>query len=194
MILVGIIFIIIAYLVGSLSSAILVCKAMSFPDPRTEGSGNAGATNVLRIGGKLPAILTLVGDLLKGFLPVLIAYFFGVWGFLLAVVVLAAVVGHIFPLFFKFQGGKGVATLFGAMLVLSFPIALISLIVWIAVIAISRYISLASLIAVVLGTLLILFFRTIYFLPVLIAAVLIIWRHVENIQRLKAGTENKFNW
>ncbi|HVV68334.1 MAG TPA: glycerol-3-phosphate 1-O-acyltransferase PlsY [Gammaproteobacteria bacterium] len=191
---VGIIFIIIAYLVGSLSSAILVCKAMSLPDPRTEGSGNAGATNVLRIAGKLPAILTLVGDLLKGFLPVLIAYLLGAWGFMLALVALAAVVGHIFPLFFKFQGGKGVATLFGGMLVLSFPIALISLIVWIVVVAISRYISLASLVAVVLGTLLVLFFHTVYFLPILIAAILIIWRHMENIQRLKAGTENKFNW
>jgi acyl phosphate:glycerol-3-phosphate acyltransferase len=194
MIITGIIFIIIAYLVGSISCAILVCKAMKLPDPRTEGSGNAGATNVLRIAGKLPAVLTLVGDALKGFLPVLIAAWLGVWGFMLALVALAAVVGHIFPLYFKFKGGKGVATAFGGLLVLSFLAAIISIIVWIIIAAATRYISLASLVAIVIGTLLILFIHTIYFLPVLIAALLIIWKHKENIERLKAGTENKFEW
>ncbi len=194
MIMVGIIFVIIAYLVGSLSCAVLVCKAMGLPDPRTEGSGNAGATNVQRIGGKLPAILTLVGDALKGFLPVLIAAWCGVWGFMLALVALAAIVGHIFPLFFKFQGGKGVATFFGGFLVLSFPVTIIAIVIFAIIVGITRYISLASIIAVTVATVLILFFHTNYFLPILIATLLIIWRHSENIQRLRGRTENKFVW
>ncbi len=193
MIIVGIIFIVIAYFVGSLSSAILVCKAMDLPDPRTAGSGNAGATNVLRIGGKLPAILTLVGDILKGFLPVLIARLLGVTDFLLAMVALAAVVGHIFPAFFNFKGGKGVATAFGALLALVFGVAIVAAIIWVVVVFLTRYISVASLIATVLSVILVLFVHTNYFLPVLVMALLIIWRHMDNIKRLRAGTENKFD-
>src|SRR5688500_6440347 len=102
--LLGIFFIVIGYALGSLSSAILVCKAMGLPDPRQDGSGNPGATNVLRIAGKTPAILVLVGDILKGLIPVLLAKMLGVEGFMLAAVALAAVVGHIFPFFFAFKG------------------------------------------------------------------------------------------
>lgn len=192
MIIVGILFVIIAYFVGSLSTAILVCKAMNLPDPRTTGSGNAGATNVLRVGGKLPAILTLVGDILKGFIPVLIAMWVGVAGFLLALVALAAVVGHIFPAYFNFKGGKGVATAFGGLLVLSLGVAIVAAIVWALVVFLSRYISLASIVATVLSAILIIFAHTNYFLPVFVMAILIIWRHSDNIKRLKAGTENKF--
>jgi len=187
----GILFIIIGYLVGSLSSAILVCKAMKLPDPRTEGSGNPGATNVLRIGGKLPAALVLVGDILKGFLPVLIAALVGVYGIMLGLVALAAVIGHMYPAYFKFQGGKGVATAFGGILALSPIVAIIAAIVWAVIVFVTRYVSLASLIAVVLAAVLILFVYTIYFLPVAIIAGLIIYRHMDNIARLKAGTESK---
>lgn len=189
----GIIFVIIGYFIGSLSSAILVCKAMGLPDPRSQGSGNAGATNVLRIGGKLPAALVLLGDLLKGLIVVLIAKAVGVQGFMLALVALATVVGHMFPAYFKFQGGKGIATAFGCLLVLSFWLALISLILWIVVVALTRYVSLASLVAAVFATVAILFVHTTYFLPMAIMTILIIWRHMENIERLKAGTENKLD-
>ncbi|MFT3742219.1 MAG: glycerol-3-phosphate 1-O-acyltransferase PlsY [Gammaproteobacteria bacterium] len=184
-------FIIIAYLIGSLSSAIIVSKLMHLPDPRTAGSGNAGATNVFRVSGRWPAVITLICDVLKGLLPVLLAYLAGLRGFNLALVALAATVGHIFPIYFKFKGGKGVATIFGGMMVLSFWVALIGVIIWGVVLVISRYVSLASLIAVAVGTILILFVHTSYFLPILAAALLIIWKHKDNIERLRAGTENK---
>lgn len=190
----GIICIIIAYLIGSISSAILICKAMGLPDPRENGSGNPGATNVLRTAGKTPAILVLVADVLKGFIPVLLASILGVSGFALGLVALAAVLGHMFPIFFKFQGGKGVATTFGAVLMLSFTIGLIALIAWIVLVVTTRYVSLASLVSAVLATVLILFVNPSYFLPLLVMTVLIVWRHLPNIERLKAGTENKFDF
>src|SRR5262245_5627917 len=142
-----IIFIIIGYLVGSINSALLVCKAMKLPDPRTAGSGNAGATNVYRTSGRLPAIIVFIGDALIGFVTVLIAGLLGVNGTWLALVALAAVVGHVFPLYFKFKGGKGVATAFGAVLALSPVVAIVSLIIWILVVFVTRYVSLGSLIA-----------------------------------------------
>ncbi len=191
---VAIIFIIIGYLVGSINSAILISKAMKLPDPRTHGSGNAGATNVLRTSGKLPAILVLVCDILKGFLPVLIAGFLNVGGIWLGLVALAAVVGHMFPVFFKFRGGKGVATAFGGVLALSPWVALVSMIVWLIVVFVSRYVSLASLIAVALATILVLFVHLHFFLPIAVMAVLIIWRHMDNIDRLRAGTESKIEF
>jgi glycerol-3-phosphate acyltransferase PlsY len=117
-----IIFGVISYLIGSLSSAILVCKFLKLPDPRTQGSMNPGTTNVLRIGGKTPALITLAGDMLKGFIPVLIAHLIGMNGFSLGIVAAAAFLGHLYPVFFKFQGGKGVATALGAFIALS-PIA-----------------------------------------------------------------------
>jgi glycerol-3-phosphate acyltransferase PlsY len=192
--LLGIIFIIIAYLVGSLSSAVIVSKAMGLPDPRSEGSGNPGATNMLRLHGKLPAALTLLGDILKGFIPVLLAFLVGVGGTLLSFVALAAVIGHMFPVFFQFKGGKGIATALGGILVLSFWIAFVCAAIWLIIVATTRYISLASLIAAVLAVILMLFAHTYYFLPLAIMALLIIWRHMENIDRLRAGTESKINW
>ncbi len=105
-----------AYLLGSVSSAIIVCKLMGLPDPREQGSGNPGATNVLRIGGKKAAAVTLFGDMLKGFLPVLLAWFLQVEMLVLGLVGAAAFAGHLYPIFFKFQGGKGVATLLGVLL------------------------------------------------------------------------------
>src|ERR1700749_2516763 len=109
---------IIGYLLGSLQTSLLLLKLFKFPDPRAYGSGNTGATNVLRTAGKNKALMTLIGDLLKGFIAVLIAKLLGVTGFFLALTALAAVIGHIFPLFFQFKGGKGVATAIGALLLL----------------------------------------------------------------------------
>ncbi len=190
---IGIIFIIIGYLLGSLNSAIIVCKLMGLPDPRTEGSGNPGATNVLRIAGKFPAAFVLVGDVLKGFIPVLLAKALHVPPFMLALVALAATLGHVFPVFYHFKGGKGVATGFGGVIVLSVWVAIIAAIAWILVVLITRYVSLASMVAAVIAALFMLFVHTSYFLPVAAISVLIIWRHWENINRLKAGTENKID-
>jgi glycerol-3-phosphate acyltransferase PlsY len=194
MFILDILFIAIAYLIGSLNSAILVCKVMKLADPRIEGSGNPGATNVLRIAGKKAATIVLVGDMLKGFLPVLCAHILGVSDFALACVALAAVIGHMYPVFFKFQGGKGVATAFGAILALSFWIGLLAAIVWGVVVFVTKYVSLASLIAMVFAAVLILFAHTAYFLPIVVMIVLVGWRHKENIDRLKLGTENKIEW
>lgn len=191
---VGLLFIAIAYVVGSLNCAILLCKAMKLPDPRVEGSGNPGATNVLRIANKQAAIFVLVGDVLKGIVPVLLAHRVGVSDFMLPLVALAAVMGHMFPVFFQFKGGKGVATSFGVMLVLAPGVTIFTLIVWAGIVFVTRYISLASVIAPVVASVLILFLHTSYFLPLAIIAGFIIWRHKENIDRLKAGTENKFEW
>jgi glycerol-3-phosphate acyltransferase PlsY len=189
----SIIYIIIAYLIGSIPSAVLVCKAMNLPDPRQGGSGNPGATNVLRTAGKLPAILVLVADMLKGFIPVFLAGMFGITGFMLAVILVVAVIGHMFPVFAKFQGGKGIATTFGGALFLSPSIAVITLIVWAILVAATRYVSLASLVSTVLVTILLLFVNVAYFLPMAVLTGLIAWRHIDNIERLKAGTENKID-
>ncbi len=186
---------IMAYLFGSLSSAVLVCKFFNLPDPRQEGSMNPGATNVLRIGGKVPALITLFGDLLKGFLPVFIAHLVGVEGFYVGVVALGAFLGHVFPLFFGFQGGKGVATSMGAFLALS-PIAGVMIgLCWLIVAFISRYSSLSALISAVFAPIAMLIFaKSGYFLPVLAISAVLIWRHAGNIQRLRAGTESKINF
>ena len=113
--------VLIAYLVGSISSAIIVCKMMGLPDPRSQGSRNPGATNVLRIGGKKAAAITLLGDMLKGYLPVLAAKLLGLDPLTIALVMFAAFIGHLYPLYFRFEGGKGVATLIGCLLALNWP-------------------------------------------------------------------------
>ncbi|MBL8252740.1 MAG: glycerol-3-phosphate 1-O-acyltransferase PlsY, partial [Candidatus Competibacter sp.] len=128
--LVILLFIVLGYLAGSVSTAIIVCRAMGLPDPRNEGSRNPGATNVLRLGGKKAAAITLAGDFLKGLLPVLFARLAGVEATGLALIALAAFLGHLYPIFFGFQGGKGVATAFGAILGLSYPVALAALATW----------------------------------------------------------------
>lgn len=186
---------IIAYLVGSLSSAIIVCKFLNLPDPRSAGSMNPGTTNVLRLGGKVPALITLAGDMLKGFLPVLIGHLIGISGFFLGLIALAAFLGHLFPIFFKFQGGKGVATALGTFLALS-PIAgLLISISWVLVAVISRYSSLSSIISAILAPILMLIFADKgYFIPTLVIALMLIYRHLANIQRLKTGTESKINF
>ncbi len=187
-----IICLVIGYLLGSLSTAIIVAKLTNQPDPRTQGSGNAGATNVLRSSGKQMAALVLAGDAGKGFVATCIAWLLGLHGFALGLVALAAVAGHIFPVFFKFKGGKGVATAMGCLIVLSLWTAVISIIVWIAITYITRYASLASILTLVIAWVLLLFSgHGSYLIPMLGVVILIIWKHWENIQRLRNGTESK---
>ncbi len=143
----GHILVLVAYLLGSLSSAIIVCRLAGLPDPRSDGSGNPGATNVLRLGGKKPAIVTLAGDMLKGLLPVLLGHALGLAPVLLALVGLAAFLGHLYPVFFRFQGGKGVATALGVLLGLDWVVGLATVATWLAVAFLTRYSSLSALIA-----------------------------------------------
>ncbi len=190
------IFLIIGYLVGSINSAIIVSKLMKLPDPRQQGSKNPGATNVLRLShSKLPAILVLVGDGLKGFLPVVVARLIGLDGLAAVLIGLAAVIGHMYPVFFKFQGGKGVATSLGVILGLSLLLGILCLIIWAAVAAIWRYSSLASLVAVAAAPVLNLFIGSqTYFLGLSILAIVVIVKHWPNIERLLDGNESKINF
>ncbi len=190
----NIIAIVVAYLLGSLSMSILLSKLMNFPDPRTQGSGNAGATNILRTVGKHQAAVVLAGDVLKGLLAVLIGRMLGVDGFMLGLVAVAAVVGHIFPLYFKFKGGKGVATMMGAVLGLSLIVAVIIVVIWAVLAYFTKYVSLGSLAAAACAPVFLLIFsQPAYVIPAIIIAALIFWKHKDNIQRLRSGTENKTN-
>jgi len=188
-----IIFIIAAYLLGSLSSAIIICKILRLPDPRTQGSGNPGATNVLRIGGKGPAIATLLGDVLKGVIPVLAAEWYGLTTLGLSLTALAAFLGHIFPVFFRFQGGKGVATALGCLIALAWPAALTLAITWLIVAFISRYSSLAAITATLLAPIDVwVFTQQIDFTAItLVMTCILIYRHKGNIQKLLRGEETK---
>lgn len=190
-----IIFSVMAYFLGSLSSAVIVSRIFNLPDPREGGSNNPGATNVLRIGGKVPALITLVGDFLKGWLPVTMAIMAGISGFAAGIVALAAVAGHIFPVFFNFRGGKGVATSMGVWFSLSPVVGLLIGLCWLGVAYFFRYSSLAALISALFAPIAILLFGSGgCFLPMLAMATMLIWRHLDNIQRLRAGTENKINF
>ena len=182
-----------AYLLGSLASAIIVCRLLGLPDPRQQGSGNPGATNVLRIGGKKAAAITLLGDFLKGLLPVALAQWADLPPWAVASTAGAAFLGHLFPLFFAFQGGKGVATAFGAALGLSPWAALAALTTWLAMAVTFRYSSLAALAAAVLIPLYLwlLGAPNAFLIAMAAMAVLLIWRHRANIQRLLSGTESR---
>jgi len=170
----------------------LVAKFLNLPDPRTQGSGNAGATNMLRTSGTKAGIMVLIGDVLKGIIAIVIGYLFHVKGFGLGLVGLAAVIGHIFPLFFKFKGGKGVATAAGALLAISFWTFIFVLISWGIVLFITRFVSLASIIAGLAAPIYLLIGGNyVFFVPFALVSALIIWKHSSNIQRLRAGTEGK---
>ncbi len=181
----------VAYLIGSVSSAIIVCQLMGFDDPRSQGSGNPGATNVMRIGGKKAAAITLLGDALKGLLPVLIAKLLGVNSLVLSSVVFAAFLGHLYPVFFGFKGGKGVATTLGVALGVNWLLGLIVAGTWFAVYKISKISSLSALIAAVLTPIYAWFITNdINFLIVFVlVSVILLWRHKSNIQRLLNGEE-----
>ncbi len=189
----GIILIILAYLIGSLSSAIILCKLAGLPDPRTEGSGNPGATNVMRIGGKKLAALTLLGDLLKGLIPVVIASLCHQSALTIALVAVAAFLGHLYPLFFGFKGGKGVATAFGAVLGLNLWVALCAFGVWLVVFFATKISSLSALIAAISVPIFLFFFHAP--LPIVLAVIFmdlfLIYRHKANIVRLINGEEGK---
>jgi glycerol-3-phosphate acyltransferase PlsY len=183
---------VIAYLIGSLSCGIVIAKFFGGVDPRTAGSNNPGATNVLRLNGKNQAIMVLTGDILKGIIAIFIAKTAGVHGFVLGLVGVAAVLGHIFPLYFNFKGGKGVATALGVLFGLSLWLGIVTAITWLVIAAIFRYSSLAALVAAVFAPFYALIFGSAaYFLPVLIITVLIVWRHSENIKKLRNRTETK---
>ena len=191
-----------AYLIGSLSFAVIVSRAMGLSDPRTYGSGNPGATNVLRSGSKPAAIVTLLLDAAKGWLPVMLVKWFGpAWDLsegAQALAGLAAFLGHLYPVFFAFKGGKGVATAVGVLLAFEPLLALATLVTFAIIVFFSRYVSLASMVAAV--------FAPAYYLigdgvawtasgaktlALIAMGLLLIWRHRENIQRLLAGTESK---
>lgn len=186
-------FLIVAYLFGSLSTAIIACKAMGLPDPRTQGSGNPGATNVMRLAGKKLAVVVLIGDVLKGLLVVLAAKSIGLSTFGISYVALAVFLGHLYPIFFKFRGGKGVATALGALLAISWPLAVALIVTWLVVMLISRYVSLASITAAASAMVYARWLApTDAYLAIVLMGALLIWRHRENIQRLMVGQENKF--
>ena len=191
-----------AYLIGSLSFAVIVSRAMGLSDPRTYGSGNPGATNVLRSGSKPAAIVTLLLDAAKGWLPVMLVKWFGpAWDLsegAQALAGLAAFLGHLYPVFFAFKGGKGVATAVGVLLAFEPLLALATMVTFAIIVFFSRYVSLASMVAAV--------FAPAYYLigdgvawtasgaktlALIAMGLLLIWRHRENIHRLLAGTESK---
>ena len=190
-------FALIAYLIGSISFAIVASQAFGLPDPRTYGSGNPGATNVLRTGKKAAAVLTLLGDGAKGWLAVAIAAYFAPPADVqnaAAVAAVAVVLGHMYPVFFRFQGGKGVATALGVLLALNLYVAAGTLATWLIVAVFFRISSLAALVASLFAP-----FSTLilynavhpYFIAVVIVAALLVWRHRANIRKLVAGTESR---
>jgi acyl phosphate:glycerol-3-phosphate acyltransferase len=186
-----------AYLIGSLSFAVIVSRVMGLNDPRTYGSGNPGATNVLRSGNKAAAVLTLLLDALKGFVPVLLVVAFGApYGLgegTLALVALAAFLGHLWPVFFRFKGGKGVATAAGVLLALNPWLGLATLATWVIVAFFTRYSSLAAIAAAVFAP----FYQVLGWgggpvaVAIFVMGALLIYRHAANIQKLLKGTESK---
>ena len=183
---------VISYLSGSICTAIIVCKVLGFPDPRSEGSSNPGTTNVLRIAGKGPAALTLLGDALKCVIPVLAGHYLELSWLMLGMVGLAAFIGHLFPIFFKFEGGKGVATAFGFAIALHWQLGLATILCWVSIAALTRYSSLAALITWAAAPALAWFLVSpdlVYSLAPL--SLMLIYRHKENIQNLRNGTESK---
>ena len=183
------------YLIAAIPTGVVLARLMGGEDVRQKGSGNIGATNVYRVAGKLAGILTLVGDTLKGFLPLLA---FKTWleptPTQLGIASAVAILGHCYPIYLKFKGGKGVATALGIFLVLSPKVVFFALIVFILTVAITRYISLGSVLAALSAPLLILLLNhpQSIFLATLFIAALVIWRHNSNIRRLLDGTENRF--
>jgi glycerol-3-phosphate acyltransferase PlsY len=186
-----------AYLIGSLSFAVIVSRSMGLADPRSYGSGNPGATNVLRSGNKSAAILTLVLDALKGYVPVLVASIygprFGIGEGGVALIGLAAFVGHLWPLFFRFQGGKGVATAAGVLFGINPWLGLATLATWVIIAFFFRYSSLAALVAALFAP----FYQLLIWGggpvagAITVMSLLLVWRHSANISKLLKGTESK---
>ena len=185
-------FLIAAYLLGSVCSAILVCKTLGLPDPRTQGSSNPGATNVMRIGGKKAALITLAGDMLKGVPLVLLALYLELRSDLVSAIGLAAFLGHLYPVYFKFEGGKGVATALGVLLALYWPLGLGVVGLWLVVFAAFRISSLSSILAFTIAPIAAWFICPQYMLGIVGMSILLIARHKTNIKALIKGEERKF--
>ena len=185
--------IIVGYLFGSISSAVIISRMFKLPDPRTEGSKNPGATNVLRLSGKKYAAMVMIFDVLKGTIPVLIAKLTPVSELIVTYTCLAAVLGHMFPIFFSFKGGKGVATAIGGLLGLQFILGSMVIGIWILVAHITRYSSLASMLSMTAMPLLALWTtQTIaLFTPLFFITLFIFYKHRDNITRLLDGEESK---
>jgi glycerol-3-phosphate acyltransferase PlsY len=191
---VPVIWIVAAYLLGSISFGILISRMFGLPDPRTVGSGNPGATNVLRSGKKMAALLTLLGDAFKGWFPVWLALQSGMLMWVVSWVGFAVFLGHLYPIYYRFKGGKGVATALGVLLALSGWLGLAVVVTWALVFAIWRYSSLAAIVAAALAPVFAYFLLPYkdYLILTLAITVLLIWRHRSNIQKLMAGTEAGF--
>lgn len=182
-----------AYCLGSLSSAIVISEMMGLPDPRSGGSNNPGATNVLRLGGKKAAAMVLACDVLKGTIPVLIGHICMLDYPMLSLIGVAAVLGHIFPLFYEFKGGKGVATVLGMFFGLHWSFGLICTSIWLVSVKISQYSSLSSLIMVCCAPMIAMVYLNSWLsaVPLACLTLLIAFQHRENIQRLISHTESK---
>ena len=187
--------VILAYLAGSLASAVIVCKALALGDPREQGSGNPGATNVLRLYGKTAALLTLCGDVLKGLVPVLLLRLVQAPDVFIAAAGLAAFTGHIYPIFFGFRGGRGVATLIGVLFAFHWLLGAAFIISWLLVALLFRYSSLAAITACLLAPAYcwLIIASPFQLAVVSLMSVILIWRHRPNIKNLLAGEENKIN-
>ncbi|MBD1555545.1 glycerol-3-phosphate 1-O-acyltransferase PlsY [Vibrio sp. S9_S30] len=187
----ALIMIISAYMLGSISSAVLICRLFRIPDPRTTGSHNPGATNVLRSGSKVAALSVLLIDMLKGTIPVWLSWYLGVEDVILGMVAIAACLGHMYPLFFHFRGGKGVATALGSMAPMGLGLMGMLMATWVTAVFFTRYSSVASILTALIAPLYTWWFRPEYTFPVSMLCCLIILRHHRNIKRLYDGTEPK---
>lgn len=177
-----------AYLLGSISASILVSKLFGLPDPRAHGSGNPGATNVMRTGHKLAAVCTLLGDMMKGAIAVAIGWLLGLSSMWLAWLTLAVILGHLYPVFFGFKGGKGVATSLGAILVLCWPLGLMLLVTWLVAYGISKISAVGALTATALLPLYSLYWlHADQLLPMMVVTLLLWWRHRSNLRKILAG-------
>lgn len=175
-----------------MSSAILICRLLGLPDPRDEGSHNPGATNVLRVGGKIPGALTLLGDMGKGMLPVYLSLSLHPSATVAALCGVFAFIGHCYPVYFDFRGGKGVATAFGVLAMLHWPSALFTGALWVGIFATTRVSSLASLLSWTLSPFMLYFFADRFVDPLLIMITILIYRHYPNLFLLAKGKENRF--
>jgi glycerol-3-phosphate acyltransferase PlsY len=190
----NVIYLLFSYLIGAISFGIVISHIFSLPDPRTIGSKNPGATNVLRTGKKIAALLTLLGDALKGALTVGLAQYFELPSLIVGFIAIATLIGHVFPIYYGFKGGKGVATAAGILFMFSWVMGLIVLAIWLGVFFIWRYSSLAAILAASLSPVIGFFYKIDFYelIATSIIALILILRHIENIKRLIDGTESGF--
>lgn len=185
------IMLIVAYLLGSLSGARIVSKIMRLPNPSDYGSHNPGATNMLRVNGKFPAFCVLIFDMLKGLLPVYFSYRLGITPFYLGIVAIAACLGHIYPCFFHFRGGKGVATALGSLIMIGVDFTSLFIATWLISVLLTGYASIGAIISFLFAPLFVWFIRPDLTMPVAMLSCLIIIKHSSNIARLCKGQESK---